>query len=168
MKNKNKFKRKLKQNFGKILIIGNLAMVGIAANFNLMAVEWPIDANSPIIKNHPKTQNLSLKTENLTLLWPEETNPIKQYVLTRIYEAGLNPNEAEKIIACESQWRPDAHAVNWNNKKGVDRGLWMINTLYHPEVSNADAYDYKKATEHAIRIYKEWGDWRAWSCSKKL
>lgn len=68
MKIKTKFKRKIKQNFGKILIIGNIALVGVAANLNLMALEWPIDANSPIITNQQKTQNLSLKSEKITLV----------------------------------------------------------------------------------------------------
>lgn len=164
-KTKNKIRRKIKQNFGKIVIIGNIALVGVAANLNSMALEWPIDANSPIITNQQETREKGQDAPNLTLVWPEE-NKIKQEVLGMIYDAGLNPEEADKIIQCESQWQPDAHSVNWKGKQGVDRGLWQINSLYHPEVSNADAYNYIKATEHAIRIYKERGNWSAWACSK--
>jgi len=98
-------------------------------------------------------------------IWPEQT-PIKDYVLKEVYKAGINPDEADKIIQCESQWKPDAHMVNWNNKLGVDRGLFQINSLFHKEVSNACAYDYKCAVKEAIRIYKERGNWSAWSCNK--
>jgi len=98
-------------------------------------------------------------------LWPE-TDPIKTYVLKEIYKAGLNPDEAEAIINCESKWNADAHAINWNGKQGIDRGLWQINSLYHPEVSNECSYDYKCSTKEAIRIYKDRGNWSAWSCSK--
>lgn len=106
------------------------------------------------------------KDEPITALriYPE-TDPIKAYVLKKVYEAGLNPDEAEAIINCESRWNADAHAVNWDNKKGVDRGLWMINSLFHPEVSNECSYDYKCATKEAIRIYKDRGNWSAWACS---
>ena len=100
-------------------------------------------------------------------IYPEPEDEVKKWVLTAIYEAGLDPDKAERLIECESKWKPDVHGVNWSNKKGVDRGLWQISSLYHSEVSNADAYDYKKATVHAIRIIKERG-WQEWTCGKLL
>lgn len=96
-----------------------------------------------------------------------KTQPtVKEYVLSEIKKAGLNPNQADKIINCESRWNEDAHKVNWENRGGVDRGLWQISSLHHKEVSNACAYDYKCATNEAIRIYKERGNWDAWACSR--
>lgn len=91
---------------------------------------------------------------------------MKEWILNQVALAGLNVDIADKIIECESNWKPDAHAVNWNNKKGVDRGLWQISSLFHKEVSNKCAYDYKCATKEAIRIYKGRGNWSAWSCNR--
>jgi len=95
-------------------------------------------------------------------------NTMQDEVMALIEEAGLNTYEAYAIIQCESRWDPDAHGVNWNNKAGVDRGLFQISSLYHPEVSNACAYDPICNTKEAIRIYNEWNGWGAWSCGKLL
>jgi len=93
---------------------------------------------------------------------------MKEWIKNEIERAGIDWNEASKIIQCESKGNPDAHAVNWSNKAGVDRGLWQISSLYHKEVSNECSYNYKCSTLEAIRIYKEWGGWGAWSCSKLI
>jgi len=93
---------------------------------------------------------------------------MKEWIKNEIEKAGLDWNTASKLIECESKGNPDAHAVNWDNKAGVDRGLWQISSLYHKEVSNECAYNYKCSTKEAIRIYKEWGGWGAWSCNKLI
>jgi len=94
---------------------------------------------------------------------------MKEWLKMTIKNAGISWDEASKIIDCESKGNPDAHAVNWDNMAGVDRGLWQINSLYHKEVSNECAYNYQCATFEAIKIYREWGNnWNAWSCKKVL
>jgi hypothetical protein len=99
-------------------------------------------------------------------IFPEPETDMKKWVLTEVYKAGLNPKEAEKIIDCESKWNDQA--TNNNGKYGIDRGLWQISDKYHKEVSNSDAYDYKKSTIEAIKIYKKRGNWGAWACSRLL
>lgn len=89
---------------------------------------------------------------------------MKEWVMKEVAKAGMDIKLADKIINCESKWNPDAHAVNWNNKAGVDRGLWQINSASHKEVSNACAYDFKCNTLAAIKIYKSRGNYSAWSC----
>ena len=116
----------------------------------------------------PQFPIAEVQAKTRTEIYPKPENPVKEWVLTKIYDAGLNPDEADKIIECESHWNTEAHKVNWDNKKGLDRGLWQINTLFHPEVSNSCSYDYRCSTEEAIRIYKERGNWSAWECSKNL
>ena len=91
---------------------------------------------------------------------------MKEQVLLEVKKAGMDVKMAEAIIQCESRWNPDAHAVNWNNKAGVDRGLWQLNSKAHAEVSNACSYDPICATKEAIKIYKSRGNWSAWSCNK--
>lgn len=96
----------------------------------------------------------------------KEELPMKDWVLNEVKNAGLNEYEAYVIINCESRWNPD-NTYN-NGDYGIDRGLWQINSKYHPEVSNSCSYDYKCATKEALRIYKERGNWSAWVCSNKL
>lgn len=91
--------------------------------------------------------------------------PMKDWVLNRIVEAGLNPDEANIIINCESRWNSDAMGINKNHT--ADLGLWQINSI-HKDISNSDKLDYKKATEWAIEKRLKDGHWYAWSCSRKL
>lgn len=96
----------------------------------------------------------------------EQKEPdVKEWVLAKVAEAGLNPREAEIIVNCESHWDPDAIGINKN--RTADLGLWQINTI-HKDISNADKLDYKKATEWAIQKRVKDGNWRAWYCAKRL
>jgi hypothetical protein len=97
-------------------------------------------------------------------IYPEPETPMKKYVLTEIYKAGLNPDEAERIIDCESKWQNDR--ININNNKTYDAGLWQINSIHKLNVT--DALDYKKATRWAINKRLKDGNWSAWVCAKLL
>lgn len=90
------------------------------------------------------------------------TPTMREEVLGMVKDAGLDVKLADKIIQHESWWREDN---SHNNKDGtVDRGLWMINNVYHSEVTDACAYDYYCATFQAIRIWKSRGpqEWVAY------
>ncbi len=90
---------------------------------------------------------------------------MKDWVLQRVTAAGLDPDEVEIIINCESKWNSDAMGVNYNHT--ADLGLWQINSI-HKDISNSDKLDYKKATDWAIEKRLKDGHWRAWSCARKL
>lgn len=45
----------------------------------------------------------------------------------------------------------------------VDRGLWQINDCYHPEVSDACAYDAQCNADATYRISSGGTDWRPWT-----
>ena len=110
---------------------------------------------------------------NFSFTWPTTSTepavapelPMKDWVLQRVIEAGLNPTEAEIIITCESRWNPDAMGINQNHT--ADLGLWQINSI-HKDITNSDKLDYKKATDWAIAKRLKDGHWRAWTCSRKL
>lgn len=70
---------------------------------------------------------------------------------------------AMKIAEYESWFKEDNFHVNKDGS--IDRGLWMINNKYHPEVSDECAYDGICSTIQAIRIMKERGfmEWVCWS-----
>ena len=94
---------------------------------------------------------------------------MKDWVLNAVAEAGINKFEAYDLIQCESRWQKEAKLINKGGKLGTDRGIWMINDKFHPEVSNSDAFDYKKATKAAIKIYKKSGNsFRQWTCARIL
>lgn len=44
------------------------------------------------------------------------------------------------------------------NSAGVDRGIMQINSYYHPEVSNAQAFDPQQAFNAAYKIYQQSGN----------
>lgn len=97
---------------------------------------------------------------------PYDSQAIREYVRQEAINAGLNPDEVEKIVKCESGFNP--HAVNNRNKNGTkDMGLWQINSL-HRRISDADKFDYKKATKWAITKRLHDGNWSAWVCARKL
>lgn len=54
-----------------------------------------------------------------------------------------------RIISCESHFDPSA--INVNVGGSIDRGLAQINDKWHPEVTDAQAFDPKFATEFIVR-----------------
>lgn len=50
------------------------------------------------------------------------------------------------------------------NRDGtVDRGPWQFNSHWHPEVSDACAYDLNCSAQQAFRVSKQGADWGQWS-----
>lgn len=90
---------------------------------------------------------------------------MKKYVRSAAKEAGLNPNEVEAIINCESRWIADAKGVNRNGS--YDLGLWQINSI-HKNITDAEKLDYKAATKWAIEKRLRDGNWSAWYCARRL
>lgn len=93
----------------------------------------------------------------------EEEPSIKEYVLSEVKKAGLDPDYVERLVNCENrQW--DEKRESWTG----DRGIFQINRKWHPGVSDECAFDYKCNTKEAIRIRLEWGNWNAWVCSRLI
>lgn len=95
------------------------------------------------------------------------SNPISP-TLARWYDwlAGFRGSALDTAVAieqAESSLVPSA----WNtagNSAGKDRGIWEINNAYHPEVSDAQAYDPLLASQSAFAIYQASGNsFRQWS-----
>jgi len=101
---------------------------------------------------------------------PGKELSVKDYVLGEVTKAGLDPYEAYILITtCENPtWNPDKHVVNNDKYHSIDRGIFMINSYWHKEVSNLCAYDYKCNTREAIRIRLQDGNWHQWTCAKKI
>jgi len=87
----------------------------------------------------------------------------QDWVLNEVEKAGIDKYKVYNLITCESNWETQAHYVNNDRHKSVDRGLWQINSYWHSEVSPICAYEYQCATFEAIRIIQERG-FEEWTC----
>lgn len=95
------------------------------------------------------------------------SNPISPTV-ARWYDwlAGFRGQALDTAVAIEqAESSLVATASNTRgNSAGTDRGIWEINSAYHPEVSNLQAYDPLLASQQAFRIYQQSGNsFRQWS-----
>jgi hypothetical protein len=85
-----------------------------------------------------------------------------------LLEGGLSSGGVVKgvaIVEAASGHEPDATHESGDEANTVDRGLWQINDVWHPEVTDEMAFDPVAATREAVRI-KGSGDWTAWSVYK--
>jgi hypothetical protein len=74
--------------------------------------------------------------------------------------SGVNPHVAEWIVSHESRHHPEA-----TGDGGESRGLWQINKAWHPEVSDACAYDVTCSTDWSLERIRagyvdEWSTWK--------
>lgn len=123
-----------------------------------------VGINTIIHKIEDKLQSFSevIVVENAEAKEPQNPLTWQEQVMQTLKEYGINTKKADKIIQCESGW--NTHATH-QNKGSVDRGLWQINSVAHPEVSNTCAFNSDCSTIEAIRIIKTAG-WDAWVCNR--
>ena len=83
--------------------------------------------------------------------------------------AGFNGDRLVTAVAVgmgESSCRPEAHNANGPTKGcpngSVDRGLWQINSCWHPSVSKSCAYDAQCNANAAYRISSGGTNWKPW------
>lgn len=95
---------------------------------------------------------------------PKEIS-VKEWVLNEVRKAGIDEYKIWALVNCESHW--DSYAYLVNKDKTLDRGLWMFNDHFQPQVSNSCAWDYKCSTREAIKLIKKQG-FKPWVCSKRL
>ena len=110
------------------------------------------------------TTQINLKPHheaNKAIKYPPRKQVIMDYVKTETEKAGLRWKDVKCLIDHESNW--DEYALLDNsNGAGVDRGLYQFSSLWHPEIKNKDAFDYRKSTEHFIRIVKQDRNYHQW------
>jgi len=77
------------------------------------------------------------------------------------FPAGTSQEEGIAVVAAESGRDPNAKHVNADGS--VDRGLWQINNVAHPDVTDATAFDPVLSTKAALSISKGGTDYGPWS-----
>lgn len=77
------------------------------------------------------------------------------------FPAGTSQETGLAVVAAESGRDPNAKHINTDGS--VDRGLWQINNVAHPDVSDATAFDPVLSTKAALSISKGGTDYGPWS-----
>jgi len=114
------------------LVDGNPVTAGLAGYAGLSAIE-----NLLLKKNGQPTINQLVTTE----------------IIRKIAKAeGVDPELAVRVAKCESNLNPKA--VNVNKGGDRDRGLFQINSKYHPDVSDEDAFDPIFSAEFFCHAFK--------------
>lgn len=91
-----------------------------------------------------------------------EKEDMRAYAVREAREEGVSSSVVLAVIQCESQWHVFALGDH-----GHSRGLVQIHNLYHPEVSDEEAYDPKFAIHFLIGALKK-GQGNQWTCYRLL
>jgi hypothetical protein len=67
------------------------------------------------------------------------------------------------IAKNESGFREKATGYNQDRVRSHDRGVFQINSYWHREVTDNEAYNYKTNIAHAYRISEGGRFWSQWS-----
>lgn len=91
---------------------------------------------------------------------PRRRLDVQAYVQSASQAAGVNPRVADWIVTHESRHHPEA-----TGDGGESRGLWQIHRGWHPEVSDACAYDVTCSTDWSLERIRagyvdEWSTWK--------
>lgn len=135
------------------ILIG--AFAGWAVDGSLLTAAMAGFAGLSVIENLLLKKNTKSGTNELMVAG------IIRYVAK---EEGIDPELAVRVAKCESSLSPTAQ--NTNKDGSVDRGLFQINTKWHPEVSDQEAYDIILATRFFCKAFKA-GNLNWWDATRK-
>jgi len=124
---------------------------------------FPMPVKITIYKSHrAQFASLPYAPANPLVLWTDRPTAleVKAYVRTEAVEHGVNPTLALWIVRHESQFNPRAKGDG-----EASRGLWQISKIYHPEVSDAMAFNVRSSTEWSLERIRagkanEWSTYR--------
>lgn len=85
---------------------------------------------------------------------------IKNYIIQRSKESGINPELSLCIVKHESQFQGDR--IGDTDFKGVSLGWWQINTWYNPTITKEFAFDLASSTDWSLKQLKA-GHRKWWS-----
>lgn len=159
---KTKTKIAVKRSIFKIVLILILvAVIGIATKNEAQNAKISTGKRQEV-QSIIQTAYAATTTATEVALPPvEEPTDMKQWVKWKIEQNGLKWKDVECLVNKESRW--DDMAIYDNpNGAGVDRGLFMFSSIWHKEISNKEAFDYKKATEYFIKIVKKDKNYHQW------
>jgi len=96
---------------------------------------------------------------------PEAKAEMVDEIIKRVAKnEGVDSSLAVRIAKCESGLNPAIQ--HFNSDGSVDRGLYQINSKWHPEITANIAFDAEKSTQFFCQAFKA-GHLSWWSASKK-
>ena len=105
----------------------------------------------------------NLTTPKITAA-PEKYETVEEEIRKIAKEESVDPDLAVRVAKCESNLNPSA--VHENSPDSIDRGLFQINSKWHPEVTLEQAYDVEFSTRFFCKAFKAGHlDW--WNATKK-
>lgn len=111
------------------------------------------------------------KMSKFSLVSPVKAEVVEPETLEQMVERIAKEENFEwvdyfkRLIKCESNW--NQYALNNNGKQlGVDRGLLQINSKFHPEVSNEQAFNAEYAIRWSMKRIQA-GYQKEWTCNSK-
>lgn len=115
-------------------------------------------ANGEIDKIEKKTKKEQTKEE-------KKEESIEERIRTIAREYGVDEELAVRVAKAESSLDP--LAINKNSPQSIDRGLYQINSFYHPEVTDEQAFDVDFSTRFFCQAVKD-GNLNWWNASRKI
>lgn len=155
-----------------IMVVTSIVGFDIAHAPKTLAVEQGASAS---VRGQYETEGESpveqTKITKLEIIEDEDT--IEGYIRQKF---GNGADDALVVLqgtgegSCAENRHLDPQAVNDNTTwggVGQDVGYWQINNVYHPTVTEECAKDVKCSTDYAYKLYKERGDFSAWTCGRR-
>lgn len=97
---------------------------------------------------------------------PKENISVEQQIRDIAKQANFKYTDyLVRLAYCESRF--DVYALNDNGAYGIDRGIFQINSKYHKEVSNSQAFDLVYATNWTMDRINN-GYQHEWACNKLI
>lgn len=94
----------------------------------------------------------------------EKKTETNEEIIRRVAAAeSVDPELAVRVAKCESSL--NEKAVNVNTDESIDRGLYQINSKYHPEVTEAEAFDPEFSAKFFCKAFKA-GNLSWWNATK--
>ena len=142
------------------LILGFIGGVVIGGLTGIVLDNSPVTA---FLAGYAGTQGIeSLLLKGTTV--QNTTLGVNEQIIRRIAtEQGVDPELAVRVAKCESSL--NHRAVNKNADGSTDRGLFQINSKYHPEISDEQAFNPITATEFFCKAFKA-GNLSWWNATK--
>jgi len=134
------------------IIIG--AITGCLANNNPLSAFLGGYAGTGLINNLVKSGITNQPVAQPT---------VEQQIRTIAQQNGIDPDLAVRVAKCESNLNPQA--ININTDNSIDRGLYQINSKYHPEVTEIQAFDITFSCQFFCTAFKN-GNLSWWNASK--
>ena len=90
---------------------------------------------------------------------------IEDKIKSKATEMGIDPELAVRVAKAESGLNPKA--TNTNKDGSIDRGIYQINSKWHPEVSESQAFDVDFSINFFCQAVKD-GHISWWDATKPV